>query len=110
MRVALDSLTFRRRIGAGAGGFTYAAEYRGGQVAVKMASGGKEALVQWRNEALTLAKLSLALALTLTLTLTLSLTLSLTLILTRARLNRRPRMSRRASCRSSRPGSSARCR
>ena len=35
MRVSLDSLTFRRRIGAGAGGFTYAAEYRGGQVAVR---------------------------------------------------------------------------
>ena len=78
MRVALDSLTFRRRIGAGAGGFTYAAEYRGGQVAVKMASGGKEALVQWRNEALTLAKLSLTLTLSLSLSLSLTLTLPLT--------------------------------
>jgi len=58
MRVALDTLTFRRRIGAGAGGFTYAADYQGGQVAVKMASGGKEALVQWQNEARTFAKLS----------------------------------------------------
>ena len=58
MRVALDTLTFRRRIGAGAGGFTYAADFQGGQVAVKMASGGKEALVQWQNEARTFAKLS----------------------------------------------------
>ena len=63
LRVSLDALAFQRRIGAGAAGTTYLAEWdRPGEegkltVAVKVAGGGAADLDSWRKEVQVLTRL-----------------------------------------------------
>ena len=56
LRINLDELTFRRRIGSGAAGVTYLAVRAGSTVAVKLACGGG-GVDDWRREVRALARL-----------------------------------------------------
>ena len=55
--IGLQEVTFQRKIGAGSAGTTYAAEWRGAQVAVKVAGYTGDSMEGWRAEVDALTKL-----------------------------------------------------